>query len=113
MENVKETIELLDAVFDIADSTKKAMADGKVTLSDAPAFFGVAWKLPTAIGGIEKVPNELKHLGDEGRAKVLAHFRGRFDLADDQLELAIEDALEMGWDFAQAVQRLAIYRRAA
>lgn len=113
MENVKETIELLDAVFDIADSTKKAMSDGKVTLSDAPAFFGVAWKLPTAIGGIEKVPQELASLGDEGKATVIAHFRDRFDLADDQLEQAIEDALETGWAFGQSVQRLATYRRAA
>lgn len=107
----KETVELLDAIFGLADATRAALSDGKVSISDAPYFFQPAFKLPTAIGGIEKVPRELADLSDAGRAEVMGYARERFDLPDDRLEVLIEETLRTGWEFAEHIRELVIYKR--
>ena len=110
----KETIELLEFLFDLGDATQASLADdGKISIGDAPKFFGVVWKAPVAIGGIQNVPKELSDLSEEGKAEVLAYVRQRFDLPDDELELLIEDTLQLGFSLAGNVSRWLKYSRKA
>jgi len=110
----KETIELLDAVFGLADATQRSLQDdGKITIGDAGNFFSPVLKLPAAIGGAQNVPRELAQLTDEGRQEVLDYFAQRFDLKDDELEQHIEDALNTGTAFVISITRLAKHKRAA
>jgi hypothetical protein len=110
----KETIELLDAVFGLADASQRSLEDdGKITIGDAGNFFGPALKLPAAIGGIQKVPSELAGLDGNGRQEVLDYFAKRFELPDDELEAHIESALQTGYQFAVSVIALARYRKAS
>lgn len=112
MSQVKETLELLGFLFDLADATQASVKDdGKITFSDVPKFLSVAWKAPMAFGGLQEVPREFKTMSAEGRAEVLDFVRLRFDLPDDQLELLIEDTIASGWHFADSLQRLIQYRR--
>lgn len=108
----KETIEFLDFAFDVADAVQASLNDdGKITLKDAPRFFGAIWKMPAAIGGLQEIPTELRDLEPEERAQVIAFAKKRFDLPDDELEVLIEATLESGWVFAQNIRDLVKYRK--
>lgn len=113
MSNAKDTIELIDGIFDLVDATDASLKDdGKITVTDAPKFFGFVMKLPAAVGGIQNVPRELSDLDDETREEVVSYFAKRFDLDNDTLELHIEDALRTGYAFAVSLGKLAT-RKAA
>lgn len=108
----KETLEFLDFAFDTADAVQAAINDdGKITLKDAPKFFGPLWKMPAAIGGLQEIPKELADLTPDERAEILAFAKRRFDLPDDELEVLIEQTLESGWEFAESIRALITYRK--
>jgi hypothetical protein len=108
----KETIELLDFMFDLGDATQAALADKKITWTDGPLFLSVAFKAPKALGGIESVPRELSEMSDQTREEVLSFTRRRFDLPDTDLEILIEETLAQCIDTFQLVKRWQKYKRA-
>lgn len=108
----KETIEFLDFAFDTADAVRASLADdGKITLKDAPKFFGAVWKMPAAIGNMQEIPKELAGLTDDERVEIMNFVRRRFNLPDNELEVLIEATLEAGWIFAENIRELIKYRR--
>lgn len=63
----KESLEVFDALAEIAKATKQALSDGFQAGQDLPAIVAAAWlKLPAAIEGISLVSAEAKEdLGAE------------------------------------------------
>lgn len=62
---IQETLEILQAVKDLAVDAKKVLADGTVSLADLPVamnLFSQIGDLTKAIQGASEVPAELKDL---------------------------------------------------
>lgn len=65
MAGIKETVELLKGLRDLALDAKKVLADGAVTLGDLPvavSLLGQLGTLTSAIQGVSDIPTELKDL---------------------------------------------------
>lgn len=101
--NLKELVELVNFLFDLPDTYKKAQADGKFDFSD------LQYVLPlfnSAKAGIEGIGNPLqrwRELSEEEKALVMQTVKARFDIADDVLEVLIERWFEEGVRLAELV----------
>ena len=65
---IKELMELLDAIEIVAGTAKQVMADGKVNLDDLPAAMALlpqASKLVEAFKGLEALPAEIKDIRED------------------------------------------------
>ena len=91
---MKETLELLTAIFHIKLAYQEAMADDKIDWTDTTKFIPVIKPIITAIKGIDKIPTELLDIDQEG-LEELAHSLGiMFEL--DKLETEeVKEALEV------------------
>jgi hypothetical protein len=90
----QEACELLRALFALAETGEKVMADGKVTIMDVPALVGVAMPMIKGIVGAEKIGDEIKAMNAEGEAK-LKETVTEFEFADEDVERLSERA--MNW----------------
>lgn len=88
----QELEELVDFVFDVADSVTAAVKDdGKVSIGDAPKFLKPLLGSGKAIGGINQVPKEIADLDEAEMKVIVAKVQKRFDIVDDKLEGYIEN----------------------
>lgn len=72
---VKETLEVLEAVKVLAESGKKVLADGKVSIGDIGTLLDLMKKFPVVNAGIqgaELVPVEIKDLDAEEAELLVA-----------------------------------------
>lgn len=75
MEGIKETMELLEALKELASVMKKIVEDGKVSLKDLPLLLELVKKLPmlkAGVDGVDQVPKEIKSLTQEEVQALLA-----------------------------------------
>jgi hypothetical protein len=90
---IVETKESLTWLFDLTDAIIKSLEDGKVSIADAPKFWGTLIGSGKAIGGINQVPLEIAELSSEELAELVQLVKNRFNLADHRLEELIENIL--------------------
>lgn len=102
----KELGEMLKFVCALADGIGEAAKDGSVTLGDAAHLIPLLYKLPSAADGIAEIPAEVADLSQDEVAALVAMIKDELDLPQDKLEMAIEDALEIGIKIYALVQKL-------
>jgi hypothetical protein len=102
----KELGEMLKFVCALADGIGEAAKDGSVTLGDAAHLIPRLYKLPSAADGIAEIPAEVADLSQDEVAALVAMIKDELDLPQDKLEMAIEDALEIGIKIYALVQKL-------
>lgn len=78
-----------------ADSIIKALADGKITFSDAPYFFSAMIKLPKAISGIDKVPAEISDLDENEMKELVQIVKDNLGVPTDQCKVIVEKSLAL------------------
>lgn len=89
----KETQEALTFVFTLAKSVQDSLADDKkITIGDLPKFLPALIDLPSAVGGADQIPLEFKVASQAEADELKVWVKDNFDIQDDQVEKAIEDA---------------------
>lgn len=73
LEVAKEAHELAQGLVEMVKAVKEAMKDGFQVGQDVPVIVSAAvQKLPAAIDGLDKLPEELKDAGSFAKAMVVA-----------------------------------------
>jgi hypothetical protein len=109
MPDIKETKEALAFVLSLGNALGTTLADGKITLSEAPQFMGALMAAPAAFQGLTEVPAELKDLDDAEKAELMAFVQSEFDIPNDQIEGVIEEGLALAlaiYTFVEKVRAL-------
>ena len=82
---IKETSDVIDAAVSIKEAYEVSNADGSVNFKDdAYNFIAPLTKLPAAISGADKVPNELLDISDEEYQELKAKYGDQIDDPDWQ-----------------------------
>jgi hypothetical protein len=109
---IKETKELLDFGFKLQSAITRSHEDGKFSpILDTPKFLPALLAAPRAFAGANLIPAELADLDDAEREELMAFVRERFELADRELEILIEDTLDLMLDLYRIANRYASLRR--
>jgi len=99
--NVKGVDQLKVAVVAMAKVATLAgtvLEDGKVTFWELPQLAKALSPIETLLALVtQEALLELSDLSEEERVELSASFKAEFDLADDVLELAIEEAVELAF----------------
>lgn len=104
---IKELRELTDWVFDISDAIIASIEDdGKVTLADAPRFIQPLIKAPSALGGINQIPQEIANISDEDMDALITLVKDRFKITDKKLEGYIENIFYSALQLAYNVGKI-------
>jgi len=106
MQETKELSEVIEFVAELASALGKAAEDGKPTLSDAMYLAPLIYKLPSALDGAGKIPEEASKL-DKAKMDALAEeFKDKLKLPQEKLEMAIEESLDIALRLYALVQKL-------
>jgi hypothetical protein len=87
---VRSIIIVMDTILDIGTDIAAALDDKKLSISEGLSF---SKHIPGAIAAIKAAPDlpgELKDLDAAEREEIIAHFAGKFDLPNDQIEDRVE-----------------------
>jgi hypothetical protein len=104
--DMKNTTEAVGFVLSLGEGVY-GLADGKGTLlSDALAFVAVAQRAPAALKDVKLVLPEMQDMDEAEKAELKAFVARDFDLADDQLELLVEQALAAAIEFSELLKLL-------
>lgn len=96
-EDFNELKEVLEFGFACQDGLNKSLADGEITVGDAPNLWPIAQTAGPALKNIGNPVQRYRNLSATQRAQLHAYAKQRFDLRDDDLEFLIEDTLEYGY----------------
>ena len=72
--SIKETLELLEGLGEVAVAAKKIAKDGKVNADDLKVLMDLALnaeKLSSAVSGVSEVPSELKDLDESEVMEII------------------------------------------
>lgn len=94
-ETFKELNEAVEFIVELANAIGKASEDKKATVSDAVHLMPLLYKIPSALDGLEMVPDEAKKMDAEKMAAMSAMIKEKLDLPQEKLELAIEGSLDI------------------
>lgn len=92
---IEETKDVVLFATLFADSIIKSLADGKITITDAPYFFNAMIKLPKAISGIEKVPAEISDLDENEMKELIQIVKDNLGVPTDQCKTIVEKSLTL------------------
>ncbi len=102
----QETKELVRLVLVSVKALQEALADGKVSITDALKLLPVLKQIKPAFDGIQKIPAELKALDAETVKALVQEFQGGLDLPNDAIEGMIEVAFEVGLNIVMLLAHL-------
>jgi hypothetical protein len=106
MKDVKELSEVIEFVAELASALGKAAEDGKATLSDAIYLAPLVYKLPSALDGAGKIPEEAAKLDKEKMEALVQQFKDKLKLPQEKLEIAIEESLDIALRMYALVQKM-------
>lgn len=86
-----ELQELLQFGFNFQNALNASLADGKITGGDTPNLFPLIRSVGPAFNNLGNPIERYKRLPAGEREKLHSWAKERFDLADDVLEILIED----------------------
>jgi len=92
--SIDETKDAIAFIASFGNAMGQSLEDGKFELGEYINFIPSLIKLPEAISGINKLPDELRNITDEERAELLAFIKDQLDLPQDATEELLEDSLE-------------------
>lgn len=103
-QGLKDLVEVVDFVFIAVDTFKKAKEDGGgINLLDLPKVLDLIKPADIAFDGYEVIPSAWLNATDIEKEAVYLHFKEKFDLADDKLELKIEKGVRIAYLVADFV----------
>jgi hypothetical protein len=108
MSDVKELSEVIEFVAELASALGKAAEDGKPTLSDAIYLAPLVYKLPSALDGAGKIPEEAANLDKEKMDALAEQFKEKLKLPQEKLEMAIEESLDIALRLYALVQKMKV-----
>lgn len=100
-EKIKETTEMVVFVTGLASAVEKATLDG-FQWTDVLQLLPPMTKLPAAIEGFEKIPNELEMM-DDGNRLELSEEIAKLGFEDKSAELIGEQALRCAIEFGRLI----------
>ena len=106
MSNVKELSEVVSFVCALANGIAESAKDGAITLGDASYLFPLILKLPSAVGGFDKIPDEVKDLDDSEIEQIKNLVKDELDLPNDVIEASIENSIEVAVQLYSLVKKL-------
>lgn len=106
MSNVKELSEVVTFVCALANGIADSAKDGDATFSDAQYLLPLVLKLPSAVSGFDKIPDEVKDLDDGEIESLKKLVQDELDLPNDVLESSIENAIEVAIQLYSLVKKL-------
>lgn len=104
-DNLKELKEVLAFGFDGMDAFKLAAEDKEFSISDLKYLFPLYSSARAAIDNIGNPWERFQALNADERFELLQYVKERFDIADEELELLIEDTLTAVGANVQLVKR--------
>ena len=104
-DNLKELKEVLAFGFDGMDAFKLAAEDKEFSISDLKYLFPLYASAKAAIDNIGNPWERFQALNADERFDLLQYVKERFDIADEELELLIEDTLTAVGANVQLVKR--------
>jgi len=99
----KELKDVLAGLFSLHMAYDRAAADGKVDLSDLGQLIDPISKLPAAIGGAKLALEQLKGLDDAEKKEVMDFVKASYDIADDVLEMKVEQGIDAALGLAKFI----------
>lgn len=100
-EKTQETAELIIFTVSLAMAVEKATADGW-QWTDVVQLLPPMTKLPAALDGIEKVPDEIRAMDDEQRLELSLELK-KLGFEDASAEAIGEQALRMAIEMARLI----------
>lgn len=95
-EGTKELKELLTFVIALGESLESALADKKFEMAELALLMPALMKAGDAFTGLDKLGGEVKDLDEAEMADLVAFVKNDLDLANDNVENIIENALDLG-----------------
>lgn len=103
---IEETAELVDLAAGLGVAAYNMLQDGKISLGDYLYLIPVLPLLGPAVGGISKVPAEIKDIDPEEVDILIARTKGKFDIPFECVEEFVENCLEIGLKVFRNIQLL-------
>jgi len=104
MSSLKETKELLKFVIDLGLAVEKSLEDGDLSIFDAANFVSSMIDIGPAFCGIEKVPEEIRNMGDPELKEIQDYIQEQLNLSDNvKLADAVAKLAEVGLKIFQLV----------
>jgi hypothetical protein len=91
---VEETKDVIAAGVALANAVISSLKDGKVTLTDIPAFIAPVTKLPAAISGIALVPAELADLDAIELQELTEAVKAQLEVDDEKAKVIIQKSIQ-------------------
>lgn len=101
----KETQELLEFICSLSDGVRLSLLDGKWSWTDATNFLPALIAVFPAIGGVDRVDDEIFNITPEQKAELVEWVKLRFDIDDDHAEAAVEDGLVIALDLILYIKK--------
>lgn len=95
MEKMKNLKEILVFLFSMHMGIDKAKADGEMTTADLAFLIDPMTKAVPAIQDADQVKVEIEQATDQDFIDLKTFIRENYDIADDDLEKKIEDAVAL------------------
>lgn len=106
MAKAKELKEALGFICALANSIGKMAEKGKPTLSDMVHLAPLMYKIPSAVDGIDQVPQEMKELSEEDLKELVQMIKDDLELPQEKIEMALEASLDIALKLYALAQKL-------
>ena len=93
MYSIEKTKVAVAGIFALINATDRAAQNG-IGIDDAPLLMGPISAMPGVLAALKDVPNELGDLNAEEKKELMDFVGEKFDIADDKLEVAIEETMK-------------------
>lgn len=102
---VKESKDLFDLGFGLAQAGKDVMEDGKVNLADLAAVIPLFPKIAPAVEGVDVVPSELAELDEADEVELLNYAKVKLPvvISDEVLRHKVYTYVRAGLAVAAAI----------
>jgi len=89
----------------IGNALGKSLEDGKISLGEYVNFIPALLDFPAAVQGFDKVKAEILDIDPEEKIELEQFVKDRFDIAQDDAEEFIEDAIGVALDVFEFVNK--------
>ena len=111
MSRTKDIIEILEFGFAFQKAIVDSASDNKWSIMDYTNFLSVIPKVGPAVEGIGTIPATLATMTEPERNDVMEYARSKFNLANEVLEVLVEDTLELVLKSVELGNRWAQFRK--
>jgi hypothetical protein len=102
----KELGEVLKFVCALGNAIGEAAKDGEISLGDATHLIPLLYRLPAAVDGMADIAAEVKDMSQDEMDALIAMVKEELDLPQDQIEVAVEEALDIAIKLYALVAKL-------